>query len=65
MVLTAGFAQADITPPLGTHKIGWLEDIIAESVADSLFASHSKLAPEAGDILADTAIALIGQGPSL
>ncbi|MCJ7822371.1 MAG: hypothetical protein MUQ26_04705, partial [Armatimonadetes bacterium] len=38
MALTAGFAQTDITPPLGTHKIGWLEDIIAESVADPLFA---------------------------
>jgi len=38
MALTAGFAQTDITPPLGTHKIGWLEDIVAESVADPLFA---------------------------
>ncbi len=38
MALTAGFAQTEITPPLGTHKIGWLEDIIAQSVADPLFA---------------------------
>jgi neutral ceramidase len=30
---------------------------------ETTFASHSKLAPEAGDILAGTAIALIGQGP--
>jgi len=30
---------------------------------ETTFASHSKLAPDAGDILADTAIALIGQGP--
>jgi len=34
----AGFAQADITPPIGTHKIGWIVDIVSESVLDALFA---------------------------
>lgn len=38
MPLCAGFAEADITPPLGTHKIGWLIDIIGDQVADPLFA---------------------------
>ncbi len=34
----AAFSQADITPPLGTHKIGWLKDIVGDKVADPLFA---------------------------
>jgi hypothetical protein len=33
-----GFASVDITPPLGTHKIGWLRDILPDRVADPLFA---------------------------
>jgi len=36
--LLAGFAEVDITPPLGTHKIGWLVDIVSESVLDPLCA---------------------------
>jgi len=27
MALRAGFAEVDITPPLGTKKIGWLRQI--------------------------------------
>jgi len=38
MAVRAGFAQADITPPIGTHKIGWIIDIVSESVLDPLFA---------------------------
>jgi hypothetical protein len=36
--LHAGFAEVDITPPLGTHKIGWLIDYVAETVIDPLYA---------------------------
>jgi len=36
--MQAGFAQADITPPVGTAKIGWLVKIISEEVLDPLFA---------------------------
>lgn len=38
MALRAGFAEVDITPPVGTHKIGWIKDIVIEEIADSLFA---------------------------
>jgi neutral ceramidase len=36
--MKAGFAEIDITPPVGTHKIGWLKDIVSDSVRDPLFA---------------------------
>ncbi len=38
MPLRAGFAEIDITPPVGTHKIGWIRDIVIESIADPLSA---------------------------
>mgnify|MGYP005833588107 CR=1 FL=1 len=38
MTLMAGFAEVDITPPIGTHKIGWIKDIVSDSVLDPLFA---------------------------
>jgi hypothetical protein len=38
MSLSAGFAEIDITPPVGTHKIGWLRDSVADRIADPLFA---------------------------
>jgi len=38
MPLQAAFAQVDITPPIGTKKIGWLREIVADSVLDPLFA---------------------------
>jgi len=38
MGIKAGFAEADITPPLGTHKIGWLKDIVSDRVLDPLSA---------------------------
>jgi neutral ceramidase len=50
MALVAGFAQTDITPPLGTHKIGWLEEIIAESIADPLFARAAVIQSESDRI---------------
>ena len=34
----AGFAETEITPPIGTHKIGVLRDIVSETVLDPLFA---------------------------
>lgn len=36
--MKAGFAQIDITPPPGTLKIGWLEELYGEVVLDPLFA---------------------------
>jgi len=36
--MRAGFAEVDITPPVGTRKIGWLKLIIGERVADPLSA---------------------------
>jgi len=36
--MQAGFAETDITPPLGTRKIGWLKLIIGDQVCDPLFA---------------------------
>ncbi len=38
MALRAGFAQSDITPPLGTEKAGWLQKIVADTVLDPLHA---------------------------
>lgn len=35
--MKAGFAHGEITPPVGTHKIGWIKDIVSESVLDPLF----------------------------
>ena len=38
MGLRAGFAQVDITPPLGTEKAGWLRHIVAEEILDPVYA---------------------------
>jgi hypothetical protein len=38
MALRAGFAETDITPPIGAHKIGWIVDIVIEEIADPLSA---------------------------
>lgn len=38
MAIKAGFSEIDITPPTGTHKIGWLIDIVGDKVLDPLFA---------------------------
>ena len=38
MTLRAGFAEAGITPPPGTGKIGWMEDLRCEKFIDPLSA---------------------------
>lgn len=38
MPLKTGFAEVDITPPLGTRKIGWLKELVGTEVLDPLFA---------------------------
>jgi neutral ceramidase len=38
MPLEAAFAEADITPPVGTHKLGWLKVVVADRVLDPLRA---------------------------
>lgn len=38
MALEAGFAEIEITPPLGTHKIGWLRDIVSDEILSPLYA---------------------------
>ncbi len=43
MSLKAGFAETDITPPLGTRKIGWIIEIIADEVLDPLYARAAVL----------------------
>jgi hypothetical protein len=45
--LRTGFAETDITPPLGTHKIGWIVDIVIEEIADPLSARVAVI--ESGD----------------
>lgn len=37
-MLQAGFAEIDITPPLGTLKIGWLKRIVSEEILAPLYA---------------------------
>lgn len=36
--MKAGFAEIDITPPVGTRKIGWLKYLTGEEILDPLFA---------------------------
>jgi hypothetical protein len=36
--MRAGFAEIDITPPVGTQKIGWIRDNPSDNVLDPLFA---------------------------
>lgn len=46
MSLQAGFAVVDISPPLGTHKIGWIIELKGERVLDPLFARVAILASD-------------------
>ena len=36
--MKTGFAEIDITPPVGTRKIGWLKHLVGEEILDPLFA---------------------------
>jgi len=36
--MKAGFAESDITPPVGTRKVGWLIHLVGERILDHLFA---------------------------
>jgi hypothetical protein len=38
MSIQAGFAAVDITPAVGTRKIGWLKEIVGDTVLSPLFA---------------------------
>ncbi len=38
MSLEAGFGEVDITPPVGTRKIGWIKKIVSDEVLDPLYA---------------------------
>jgi len=48
MSLQVGFAEVDITPPVGTHKIGWLRDLVSDHVLDPLFARAAVLEDDSG-----------------
>jgi len=37
-LLKAGFAETEITPPIGTLKIGWKRIIVSDKILDPLFA---------------------------
>ncbi len=50
MSLRAGFAEIDITPPLGTRKIGWLKVIEGTKVHDPLYAHICVLESGSGTI---------------
>ena len=38
MPLKVGFAEVDITPPVGTLKIGWIIRVVSDQVIDPLYA---------------------------
>lgn len=50
MSLRAGFAERDITPPLGTHKIGWLNDIVPDTIADPLYTRAAVIEGDGGRV---------------
>ena len=47
--MQAGFAEVDITPALGTRKIGWLMEIISDRVLDPLHARAAVFRAEKED----------------
>jgi len=49
-VLQAGFAEIEITPTLGTRKIGWLKEIVSTEVLSPLYARVALFRTEAGSI---------------
>ncbi|HOX39396.1 MAG TPA: hypothetical protein PL033_15555 [Candidatus Brocadiia bacterium] len=46
MSIRIGFAEADITPPVGIRKIGMLKEVISDHVLDPLFARIAVIANE-------------------
>ena len=38
MSLQAGFAEIEITPPVGKRIIGWIREVVSEEILDPLFA---------------------------
>lgn len=48
--MKAGFAEIDITPPIGTAKIGWIKMIVPDKVADPLHARVAVLESGEGRI---------------
>jgi hypothetical protein len=50
MTVQAGFAEIEITPPLGTHKIGWLKEIVSTEVLSPLYARVAVFGAEATSI---------------
>ncbi len=48
--MRAGFAEADITPPVGTHKIGWINDLVGVAVADPLSARIAVFEGDGGPV---------------
>jgi hypothetical protein len=46
VTIRAGFAEIDITPLLGTHKIGWLRDIVSTEILSPLYARVAVFATE-------------------
>jgi hypothetical protein len=50
MTLQAGFAEIEITPPLGTRKIGWLKEIVSTEVLSPLYARVAVFRTEAESV---------------
>ncbi|MCE9589402.1 MAG: hypothetical protein K8S99_02640 [Planctomycetes bacterium] len=50
MTLKAGFAEIDITPPIGTAKIGWLKVLTIDRIVDPLFAHAGVIESDRGRV---------------
>ena len=48
LIMNAGFSEIDITPPPGTKKAGWMEDLEARKFLDPLFARVAIFQDEKG-----------------
>ncbi|MHC4872408.1 MAG: neutral/alkaline non-lysosomal ceramidase N-terminal domain-containing protein [Planctomycetota bacterium] len=48
--MQAGFAEIDITPPAGTKKIGWMQDITGEKILDPLYARAAVFSDQGNSI---------------
>ena len=51
MSIRTGFAEVDITPPVGISKIGWIKDIKSDEVLDPLYA-HVAVLESQGETVA-------------